>query len=585
MKELQYINQFFYKYRFRLLLGITISIASRYLAVKVPEIVKNSVNAASDYHQGKITDLAVVKTELLHNILLIIGLAILSGFFTFLMRQTIIVTSRLVEFDLKNKVYQQYQRLSLNFYKKNRTGDLMNRISEDVGKVRMYVGPAIMYTMNMLVMFSVAIYKMIQIDVKLTLYTLIPFPLLSISIFVLSKIINKRSTIVQQQLSKLTTFTQEVFSGMNVIKSYAIEGITKQDFVDIAEENKQKNISLFKVQAFFFPLMILLIGTANIIVLYVGGMEYIRGNISMGVIAEFIMYTNMLTWPVAIVGWVTSTVQEAEASQKRINEFLNQEPDVVNTVDESNSINGAIAFKNVSLTYDDTNITALKNVSFTVNPGETIAIIGKTGSGKSSILNLVSRLYDTTSGVVLVDDKPIQDQNLYHLRNHIGFVPQDPFLFSDTIANNIRFGKEDATEEEIMEAAKKAVVHNNIMAFNKQYNTILGERGVTLSGGQKQRVSIARAIVKNPQIYIFDDCLSAVDTETEEQILRNLKSISRDNTTLIVSHRISAAQNANKVIVLDNGEIVQQGTHYQLLKEKGIYLEMYQQQLEEKEIE
>lgn len=585
MKELKYINQFFYKYRFRLLLGITISVASRYLAVKVPEIVKNSVNAASDYHQGKITDLSVVKTELLHNILLIIGLAILSGFFTFLMRQTIIVTSRLVEFDLKNKVYQQYQRLSLNFYKKNRTGDLMNRISEDVGKVRMYVGPAIMYTINMLVMFTVAIYKMIQIDVKLTLYTLLPFPLLSISIFILSKSIHKRSTIVQQQLSKLTTFTQEIFSGMNVIKSYAIEGITRNDFIDIAEENKEKNISLFKVQAFFFPLMILLIGTSNIIVLYVGGMQYIKGHISMGVIAEFIMYTNMLTWPVAIVGWVTSTIQQAEASQKRINEFLNQEPDVINHVEDCTPIKGAIQFKNVSLTYDDTDITALKNVSFEVNPGETLAIIGKTGSGKSSILNLVSRLYDATDGVVKIDGTAVQNHNIYSLRNHIGFVPQDPFLFSDSIANNIRFGKEDATEDEMIDAAKKAVIHDNIIAFNKQYHTVLGERGVTLSGGQKQRVSIARAIIKNPQIYIFDDCLSAVDTETEEQILRNLKSVSKDNTTLIVSHRVSAAQNADKVIVLDNGEIVQQGTHYQLLKEKGIYLDMYKQQLEEKEIE
>ncbi|MDO3694545.1 ABC transporter ATP-binding protein [Wenyingzhuangia sp. chi5] len=585
MKELQYINQFFYKYRYRLLLGILISIASRYLAVKVPEIVKNSVNAATDYHKGKLTDLAAVETELLHNILLIVGLATLSGFFTFLMRQTIIVTSRLVEYDLKNQVYQQYQRLSLNFYKKNRTGDLMNRISEDVGKVRMYVGPAIMYTINMLVMFSVAIYKMVQIDIKLTFYTLIPFPLLSISIFILSKNINKRSTIVQQQLSKLTTFTQEIFSGMNVIKSYAIEGISRNDFVNIAEENKQKNISLFKVQAFFFPLMILLIGTANIIVLYVGGMEYIKGNISVGVIAEFIMYTNMLTWPVAIVGWVTSTVQEAEASQKRINEFLKQEPEITNQNENLVEIKGAIKFKNVSLTYDDTNIIALKNISFEVNPGETIAIIGKTGSGKSSILNLVSRLYDATTGVIEIDEQPIQEHHLYHLRNNIGFVPQDPFLFSDTIANNIRFGKEDATEEEMMEAAKKAVVHDNIIAFNKKYNTILGERGVTLSGGQKQRVSIARAIIKNPKIYIFDDCLSAVDTETEEQILRNLKSISKNNTTLIVSHRISAAQNADKVIVLDNGEIVQQGTHSQLLNQQGIFHDMYEQQLQEKEIE
>jgi len=585
MKELQYINQFFYKYRFRLLLGIVISIASRYLAVKVPEIVKNSVNVASDYHHGRLTDLAFVESELLHNIYLIIGLAVLSGFFTFLMRQTIIVTSRLIEFDLKNNVYQQYQRLCLNFYKNNRTGDLMNRISEDVGKVRMYVGPALMYTINMLIMFSVAIYKMIQIDIKLTLFTLIPFPLLSVSIFVLSRSINKKSTIVQKQLSKLTTFTQEVFSGVNVIKSYAIEGITKGDFIEIAQDNKQKNINLFKVQAFFFPLMILLIGISNIIVLYVGGMQYIGGQITMGVIVEFIMYTNMLTWPVAVVGWVTSTIQEAEASQKRINEFLRQEPEVVNIVEESHPIKGAIAFENVSLTYSDTNIKALHDISFELNSGETLAIIGKTGSGKSSVLNLVSRLHDATTGNVKIDDRPIGKYNVFSLRSHIGFVPQDPFLFSDSIANNIRFGKKDATDEEMIDAAKKAVVHDNISSFKNGYATVLGERGVTLSGGQKQRVSIARAIVKNPKIYVFDDCLSAVDTETEERILRNLKTISKNNTSLIVSHRISAAQHADQVIVLDYGKIVQRGTHTQLLDQDGIYRDMYKQQLEEKELE
>lgn len=582
MKELKYINTFLYKYRLRLLLGILIAIASRYLAVKVPEIVKNSVNIASEYQRGTITDIQVVEKELLYNIVLIIGLAILSGFFTFLMRQTIIVTSRLIEFDLKNKVYEQYQRLSLNFYKKNRTGDLMNRISEDVGKVRMYVGPAVMYTINMLVMFSVAIYKMIQIDVKLTLYTLLPFPVLSFSIFILSKNINLKSTIVQEQLSKLTTYTQEVFSGMNVIKSYAIENKTEEDFLEIAEDNKNKNVDLFKVQALFFPLMILLIGTSNIIVLYVGGMQYIKGLISIGVIVEFFMYTNMLTWPVAIIGWVSSTVQQAEASQKRINEFLEQKPEIVNNTEDIIPIQGNISFKDVTLTYDDTNITALKNISFEVKQGETLAILGKTGSGKSSVLNLISRLYDTTSGTIYIDNKPIKEHNLYHLRSHIGFVPQDPFLFSDTIANNIRFGKEDTTEKEMIDATKNAVVHSNIIAFNKQYNTILGERGVTLSGGQKQRVSIARAIVKKPQIYIFDDCLSAVDTETENQILNNLKSISTATTTIIVSHRISAAQHADKILVLDHGKISQQGTHLDLIKQEGIYQEIYKQQLQEK---
>ncbi|WP_010135794.1 ABC transporter ATP-binding protein [Ochrovirga pacifica] len=585
MKDLQYINQYFFKYRYRLLLGILISVASRYLAAKIPEVVKNSLNVANDYSKGIVTDIDYVKQDLWQNIILIVGLAILSGFFTFLMRQTIIVTSRLVEFDLKNEIYQQYQRLSLNFYKKNRTGDLMNRISEDVSKVRMYVGPAIMYTINMLVLFSVAIYKMLEIDVKLTLYTLIPFPVLSVSIFILSKNINIKSTIVQQQLSELTTFTQEVFSGINVIKSYAIEAITKKDFLDYADKNKEKNVSLFKVQALFFPLMILLIGVSNIIVLYVGGMRYINGYISIGVIAEFFMYTNMLTWPVAVVGWVTSTIQQAAASQKRINEFLQQEPEIQNTSTDLSPVKGGIRFENVSFVYDDTHITALKNISFEVKPGETLAILGKTGSGKSSVLDLVARLYDTSSGTVYIDEKPIQELDLYNLRNHIGFVPQDPFLFSDTIENNIRFGKENATEAEIIEAAKKAVVHKNIVEFKKQYKTILGERGVTLSGGQKQRVSIARAIIKEPQIYIFDDCLSAVDTETEEQILSNLKSLSATNTTLIVSHRISAAKHADKIIVLDNGEIAQQGTHSELVNQQGIYQEIYRQQLEEKEIE
>jgi len=540
MKELKYINQFFLKYKYRLLFGVIISIASRYLAVSVPGIVKKSVDFAVAYQKNGIKNEDLLKEELLTNIGYIIGLAILSGFFTFLMRQTIIVTSRLIEFDLKNNIYKQYQHLSLNFYKKNRTGDLMNRISEDVTKVRMYVGPAVMYTLNMLVMFTVAIYKMLQIDPKLTLYTLIPFPILSASIFILSKNINLRTTIVQEQLSKLTTFTQEVFSGINIIKSNAIENITKNNFDEITEGNKQKNVYLFKVQAFFFPMMVLLIGASNLIVLYVGGMQYIKGYISIGVITEFIMYTNMLTWPVAIVGWVTSIIQQAEASQKRINEFLNQEPEIKSHNTHKKTIHGNISFKNVSLTYDDTNITALKNISFDIKQGETVAIMGKTGSGKSSILNLISRLYDTSQGTIELDNTPIKDLNVYDLRNHIGFVPQDSFLFSDTIANNIKFGKEQATSQEIENAAKKAVVHNNIIGFKEKYNTILGERGVTLSGGQKQRVSIARAIIKQPKIYIFDDCLSAVDTETEEKILSNLASFSSNHTTIIVSHRVSA---------------------------------------------
>ncbi len=584
MKELQYINKFFFKYRFRLIIGIIITILSKFLALEIPGIVRKSLNLAEDYSKGIRKDYDAVQSEMLKYILILIGFAILSGVFTFLMRQTIIVVSRLIEFDLKNEIYQQYQRLSQNFYKKNRTGDLMNRISEDVTKVRMYCGPGIMYTMNMIVLFAVGFTKMLMIDVKLTLYTLIPFPVLSISIFALSKIIHKRTSVVQLYLSKLTTFNQEFFSGINVVKSYGIEPAVIESFEQLADESKEKNIHLYKANAFFFPLMILLIGISNLLVIYIGGQQYIAGQIKIGVIAEFMIYVNMLTWPVAIVGWVTSIVQQAEASQKRINEFLKIEPEIQNKVESSIEINGDVAFKNVSLTYDDTYITALKDVSFKVKSGETLAILGKTGSGKSTIVNLISRLYDTNSGEVLIDNTPIQQCNLNDLRNQIGSVPQDPFLFSDTIENNIKFGKENATKEEIETAAKNAVVHKNIIDFKEQYQTILGERGVTLSGGQKQRISIARAIIKNPKILIFDDCLSAVDTETEEQILQNLERVSKDKTTFIISHRVSSAKNADKIIILEDGEIIQRGTHYELINQKGYYKDLYEQQLLEKEI-
>lgn len=584
MKALQYINKYFAKYKWRILIGLLITILSKLLALQVPRIIKQSFNVIEDYQTNKVTDISIVKHELLINVLIIVGVALLSGFFTFLMRQTIIVTSRLIEFDLKNEIYQQYQKLSLNFYKQNRTGDLMNRISEDVGKVRMYVGPAVMYTMNMLVLFFVGFTQMVQVDLKLTLYTLLPFPLLSISIFVLSKVIHKRSTVVQLYLSKLTTFNQEFLSGINVVKSYGIEASITKDFDAISDMSKEKNINLHKANALFFPLMLLLIGISNLIVIYVGGNQYINGEIKSGVIIEFILYVNILTWPVAVVGWVTSMVQQAEASQARINEFLEQVPEIQNKNEAKTEIFGKVTFKDVSFTYDDTNITALKNINFTVEPGETLAILGKTGSGKSTIIELISRLYDTTKGTVLLDDKPIKEANLNDVRSQIGFVPQDPFLFSDTIGNNIKFGKEDATEDEIIAAAKNAVVHDNIIDFTKGYHTILGERGVTLSGGQKQRVSIARAIIKNPKILIFDDCLSAVDTETEEKILSNLDRVSKNKTTFIISHRVSSAKNADKIIVLDNGKITQQGTHNQLLTETGYYKDLYEQQLLEKEI-
>ncbi|GFD76814.1 MULTISPECIES: ABC transporter ATP-binding protein [Tenacibaculum] len=584
MKALQYLNKYFVKYKWRLLLGVFITVLAKIFTLKVPNYVLTSLNVVEDYQLGKITEISEVKSILFTNILLIVGVTLLGGFFTFLMRQTIIVMSRLIEFDLKNEIYQQYQRLSLNFYKQNRTGDLMNRISEDVSKVRMYFGPAIMYSLNMLVSFAVGFTQMYAISPKLTLYTMIPFPVLSVSVFILSKQINKRSTVVQQYLSKLTTFNQEFFSGINVVKSYAIESAVINNFDTLADASKDKNINLYKVQALFFPLMILLIGISNIIVLYVGGTLYINEEIKVGAIGAFVMYVNILTWPVAVVGWVTSMVQQAEASQERINEFLEQVPEIENANEGETIIEGDIEFNHVSLAYEDTNITALKDVSFKVEKGETLAILGKTGSGKSSIINLVSRLYDTTGGTVLMDGKDIKTCNLYDIRNQIGFVPQEPFLFSDTIENNIKFGKEDATEEEIIEAAKNAVIHDNIIDFKQGYKTILGERGVTLSGGQKQRTSIARAIIKDPKILIFDDCLSAVDTETEEKILSNLERVSSDKTTIIISHRVSSAKNADKIIILDEGKIIQQGVHNQLVKEKGYYKDLYEQQLLEKEI-
>ena len=416
------------------------------------------------------------------------------------------------------------------------------------------------------------------------MYTLIPFPLLSISIFILSKVIHKRSTIVQEYLSKLTTFNQEFFSGINVVKSYGIETSVIKDFDKIANESKEKNIHLQKANALFFPLMILLIGISNLFVIYIGGTQYINGEIQFGTIIEFMLYVNILTWPVAVVGWVTSMVQQAEASQARINEFLKEIPEIQNTNTFSSELNGNVTFKNVTFTYDDTNITALKNISFTVKSGETLAILGKTGSGKSTIIELISRLYDTKIGSVLLDEIPIKEVNLNAVRSQIGFVPQDPFLFSESIEENIKFGKESATKEEIISAAKNADVHDNIINFPNGYKTILGERGVTLSGGQKQRISIARAIIKEPKILIFDDCLSAVDTETEEKILSNLEIISKNITTFIVSHRVSSAKKADKIIVLNDGEIIQKGTHNDLIHIEGYYKNLYEQQLLEKKI-
>ncbi|MDF4202383.1 ABC transporter ATP-binding protein [Maribacter sp. SA7] len=582
MKELKHLNKYFKKYWLKLFFGIIITIVARLFQLIMPSYVNNSITVVEQYINAEI-EKSTAQELLMEYILIIVGAAILSGFFTFLMRQLIINISRYIEYDLKNEIFDHYQKLSLNFYKKNRTGDLMNRISEDVNEVRMYAGPAIMYGMQTLTLFACLIPLMFIKAPTLAAYTLLPLPFLSVLIYQISKVIHKRSTIVQQYLSSLSTFTQEIFSGVSVIKAYALEPQTNDDLVKLANEGKEKSVSLAKVNAWFFPLMILLIGISNILVIYIGGKQYLAGEIEVGLIAEFILYVNMLTWPVAIVGWLTSIVQRAAASQRRINEFLNQESEIKNTPTHEHKVKGKIEFKDVDFTYQDTNINALKHLSFTINEGETTAIIGKTGSGKSTILDLVARLYDTTSGEILIDDEPIKHIDLTSLRESIGAVPQDAFLFSDSIKNNIKFGKEDATDEEIIDIAKDAVVHENIMGFSKKYDTILGERGITLSGGQKQRVSIARALIKKPQIYLFDDCLSAVDTETEEEILNNLKKASQNKTTLIVSHRVSSAKNADKILVLDDGRLIQQGTHDELNTREGYYKDLYHKQLSEKE--
>ena len=581
MKELQYLNKYFIKYKYRVILGAIIVACAKTFSLFTPRLIGDVITLVANQISNPIDD-ASFKSAIGLKILFIIGAAIATGVFTFLMRQTLINVSRYIEFDLKNEIYAHYQRLCLPFYKQNRTGDLINRISEDVGKVRMYVGPALMYTINMITLFLVALAYMYSKAPSLTLYTIIPLPILSVSIYFLSKFIHKRSTIVQEQLSTLTSATQEIFSGITVTKAYALEDETEENFTDLSNDQRKKRLNLTKTQAFFFPLMLLLIGTSNLLVIYVGGQQYINGEIAeLGTIAEFIIYVNMLTWPVASVGWVTSLVQQAEASQKRINAFLKQKPSVFNTKKQPSIIKGKIEFKNVRFTYRDTNIEALKGVSFTLEQGKTLAVIGKTGSGKTTILELIGRMYNATKGNITIDDISIKNVNLHSLRDSIGYVPQDPFLFSDTLNNNIKFGKNNATNQEVVQAAKDAAVHNNIINFSKGYDTILGERGITLSGGQKQRVSIARAFIKSPQILLLDDCLSAVDTETEEQILNTIEKISKNTTTIIVSHRISSVKNADHIIVLEDGQIIQEGTHNQLVRKNGYYKTLYKKQLQE----
>ena len=585
MRALQYLNRYFKKYKFLLLLGLLFTVSSRVFAVLAPSLVGDSITAIEQFVRSGKTDLTNIKRLLLTNIALIVGAALVSGIFTFSMRQTIINVSRHIEYDLKNTVYNHYQKLSLRFYKQNRVGDLMSRISEDVSRVRMYVGPALMYSINTVTLFVIVISYMISVAPKLTLYTLLPLPILSFLIYRLSRAIHERSTLVQQMLSKLSTFSQESFSGINVIKSYAIETNRTHEMTAISKESKTKNMSLVQVQAWFFPLMILLIGISNVLVIFIGGNQYINGQIELGVLAEFIIYVNMLTWPVATVGWVTSIVQQAEASQKRINEFLGQEPDIQDGINANKKpVNFDIRFDKVNFMYDDTSIQALKNVSFSLESGKTLAIMGPTGSGKTTLLQLLSKTYLPHSGKVSLGGFALDEYTQKNIREIMGVVPQQPFLFSDTIAHNIRFGKPDATEQEIEKAAKQAAVHKNIVEFTAGYETMLGERGITLSGGQKQRVSIARALIKNPKILLLDDCLSAVDTETEEAILNALKKNNKDTSTIIVCHRVSSAKNADYILILKDGEIVQYGTHKDLVSQAGYYKELYEEQRIEEEI-
>ena len=571
MVELKHLNKYFLKYKFKIIIGIFITIIARIFALITPNLIGDSITVIENYISTSSMDIEVMKSKLLTNILIIVGSAIIAGIFTFIMRQMLINVSRFIEFDLKNEIYNKYQFLSFDFYKNNRTGDLMNRISEDVSKVRMYIGPAIMYTINTFSLFLIVITYMISVAPKLTMYTLIPLPVLSFIIYKISIIINFKSKIVQEYLSKLTTYTQESFSGVKIIKTYNIEENINKELNKLADTSRSKNMSLVKIQAWFFPLMILLIGISNILVVFIGGRQYMNNEIELGILAEFIIYVNMLTWPVATVGWVTSIVQQAEASQKRINEFLSVQTTVKNISNKKIEIKGKIEFKNIEFIYPETKIKALKNVSFSLNKGNSLAIMGDIGSGKTTILELLCRIYDPMKGKILIDDFNIKKINIEDLRNSIGYVPQSTFLFSETINKNIKFGNENASKNEVRDAAKEVCLSNEIKLFKNGYNTLLGERGVNLSGGQKQRLTIARAIIKKPKILILDDSLSAVDTETEEIILSNINKVSKDITLLIATHRISTAKNCNKILVLENGKVIECGSHKELIRKNGYY--------------
>ena len=574
MKSLKYLNKFFYKYRFRILIGILITIIARIFALVAPNLIGDSITIIDNYLSNG-NDPTIVKKSLINNILLIIGASITAGFFTFIMRQTLINVSRFIEFDLKNEIFQKYQDLDINFYKNNRVGDLMNRISEDVSKVRMYVGPALMYSINTITLFIIIITYMFSIDVKLTLYTVTPLPLLSFIIYKLSKKINIKSLKVQESLSKLTTIAQESFSGISIIKSYTIEDELNKHIQEISTETKNRHVDLAKFQSWFLPMMVLLIGVSNILVIYIGGNQFIDGKIELGILAEFIIYVNMLTWPVATVGWVTSIVQQAEASQARINQFLKEKIRIINKNSEILKINGDLEFKNINFIYEETNIKALSDINFRLQKGESLGIIGPVGSGKSTLLELIVRNYDPMSGEILIDNLNLKNHNKNNIRENISYVPQTTFLFSDTIKNNIRFGKNDAQMPEIKKYSKVSCISDEIEDFPQKFDSILGERGINLSGGQKQRIALARALIKKPKILLLDDCLSAVDLETENEITSNLLIETGNITKVIVSQRTSTIKKCNKIIVLKDGKIIEEGNHEELIMNpKGYYYQI-----------
>ena len=552
---------------------------SRVFSLVTPRLVGDSMTSIENYLNVQSVTPDELKEVLLMNIIFIISASLISGFFTFLMRQTIINVSRFIEFDVKNQIFSHYQSLDQLFYKKNRTGDLMNRISEDVSKVRMYYGPVLMYGTNAIILFIVIISYMFSVAPKLTIYSLIPLPILSIFIYKISDLINKKSTKVQESLSDLSTYSQESFSGISVLKSFNIQDLIFNKFDKYAIESFKNNLSLAKIQAWFFPIILFLIGLSNLIVIFIGGKEYIDGNIEIGVVAEFIIYVNMLTWPVTLVGWVTSIIKQAEASQKRINEFLDSNTSLENgTLKMTKKQAKDIVFKNVSFEYDQTGIKIFNSFNLKIEEGKTIGIVGKVGSGKTSILDLICRIYDPSSGDIFIGDKNLKSLELNELRKNISYVTQNNFLFSESIQKNIEFGNPNATKDEVKQAAILAEIDSEILKFKKGYETILGERGVTLSGGQVQRLSIARSFIKDSEIYLFDDCFSSLDSDTEDRIIRNLNNNFKDKTLLIVSHRVSCVKNADKIIVLENGKIIQDGTHTDLINIKGFYKDLYSKQ-------